>query len=449
MSIETMTAKAGPYIASGVSSETFPFAFNPLDSSYITVYVDSEIKFDGYQTTLNDSGGVVTFTEPVSSGAKVAIVRNVPPTQTLDLQNNTAFLPEVLERAYDKLTAIVQQLQEVQERSFVVPPTVSDVEGAIREVIREIVQPGGSGGGGGSGGTADYASSAGWATSAGSARWAASAGSAVSAGSAIRASSATSASSCFIASSAGSAVSAGYATRAGSAAASGGSAASAGSAARAGFALSAGYSGPFAVSAGINYGSDSRAATIQGGFVCFGGSMFPVSASSVNVPFGDMIYLVGSVTGGSAHSFEYVFEEPASSSGQFYVPIAETTNSGVDQIQYGNIVSLPQENSGGTMRAPDYFNLEYDSLNPGGLDPDQSHSATANGTLRISPYNNGGAGCLKLVLSSGTKTAQIGLQQITSSAGGITQFLTISSGTTFSITKPENVSVYMDFEPFE
>ena len=120
MSIETMNAKAGPYVVdSGQSS--FPFEFNALDSSYVAVYVDSALILSGgYSVALNgSSGGTVTFPASalesggvLSSGAKVAIIRNVPPTQLTDLQNNTRFLPEVIEDALDKQTALIQQTQE-------------------------------------------------------------------------------------------------------------------------------------------------------------------------------------------------------------------------------------------------------------------------------------------------------------------------------------------------
>jgi hypothetical protein len=347
MSIENMTAKAGPFIASGVSGEEFPFTFDPLDSSYLTVYVDSAIVTSGYVTTLNSSGGAVTggtvkFTTPVSSGASVAIIRNVPPTQTMDLQNNTAFLPEVLERAYDKLTAIAQQLQEVQERAFVVPPTVSDAEQALRDAIAAIAGSGGSGGG-----TVDYAARAGSATNAGyaaNAGYASAAGNAATATNADNASFATNAG---FASNASSATNAGYATRAGSAAASGGAAdyaAVAGVAVASGgsadYAASAGYHGPFAVASyGLNpySGIDT---VINGGRVVAGGKIYEVDgqgAMSTYVPQGGTVYLCGS--SGSPPTFSYTNSAPDSiPADTFYTALADNVGGTMVQRQFGDVI---------------------------------------------------------------------------------------------------------------
>lgn len=347
MSIENMTAKAGPFIASGVSGEEFPFTFDPLDSSYLTVYVDSAIVTSGYVTTLNSSGGAITggtvkFTTPVSSGASVAIIRNVPPTQMLDLQNNTAFLPEVLERAYDKLTALVQQLQEVQERAFVVPPTAADAEQALRDAIAAIAGSGGSGGG-----TVDYAARAGSATNAGyaaNAGYASAAGNAATATNADNASFATNAG---FASNASSATNAGYATRAGSAAASGGAAdyaAVAGVAAASGgsadYAASAGYHGPFAVASyGLNpySGIDT---VINGGRVVAGGTIYEVDgqgAMSTYVPEGGTVYLCGS--SGSPPEFTYTNSVPDSiPADTFYTALADNVGGKMVQRQFGDII---------------------------------------------------------------------------------------------------------------
>jgi len=350
MSIENMTAKAGPFIASGISGEVFPFTFDPLDSSYLTVYVDSAIVTSGYQTTLNSSGGQitggnVTFTTPVSSGATVAIIRNVPPTQTMDLQNNTAFLPEVLERAYDKLTAMVQQLQEVTERAFVVPPTVSDVEAALRDAIAAIAGSGGSGGSGG--GTVDYAARAGSATNAGYAVSAASADYATSAGRATSATSASRATSATKATSATSATNAGYATRAGSAAASGGAADYAGSAGfaaasggSADYAASAGYHGPFAVTSyGLNPYSGVDV-VINGGRVFANNAFYEVDghgAGSLFISEGATVYLHGS--SGATPEFDYANAVPETiPEGEFYTALAENVGGVMTQRQFGDVI---------------------------------------------------------------------------------------------------------------
>ena len=54
------------------------------------------------------------------------------------MQNNTAFLPEVLEGALDKLTMICQQLQSRLARSMVLPPTRTETDETIYSWFLEL-----------------------------------------------------------------------------------------------------------------------------------------------------------------------------------------------------------------------------------------------------------------------------------------------------------------------
>lgn len=113
MSIHSTNAKAGPFIADG-SQREFPYRFKVLDPSHIQVYINGAAVDGGY--TVNESSVMMDVAPP--AGANVVLLREVPLTQEVDIQNNTAFYPEVLEGAYDKLTMITQQLAEQVERSI-------------------------------------------------------------------------------------------------------------------------------------------------------------------------------------------------------------------------------------------------------------------------------------------------------------------------------------------
>ena len=121
--ITSTDSKAGPYTADG-SLRRFPFNFRVIDGSHLAVYRnDVEIPASSYGVETTGEGGNVNLYFTPASGDTIAIVRNVPATQETDLQNNTAFLPEVLEDAFDKLTMLVQQLRETLTRTLTVPPT--------------------------------------------------------------------------------------------------------------------------------------------------------------------------------------------------------------------------------------------------------------------------------------------------------------------------------------
>lgn len=111
MSVYSSLSKSGPYVADG-KQVNFPYGFYALDPSHVAVFVDTERVASGLGVTIGYTGGTVTFDVPPPAGKRVTILRDVPFTQENDWQNNTAFYPEIIETAFDKLTMMVQQLQE-------------------------------------------------------------------------------------------------------------------------------------------------------------------------------------------------------------------------------------------------------------------------------------------------------------------------------------------------
>lgn len=112
MSVTTPIASAGPYIADGIVTR-FAFEFPIVDTKHVAIYVNGERVVE--DVTVTD--GEVIFAAAPAAGDRIVILRDIPFTQEMDLQNNTAFLPEVLEQAFDKLIMICQQLQESDARS--------------------------------------------------------------------------------------------------------------------------------------------------------------------------------------------------------------------------------------------------------------------------------------------------------------------------------------------
>lgn len=137
MTVPSTNYKAGPFVCDGVQTE-FPFEFPVLDKKHVAVWKDGAPVVVGYTITLaGNGGGTVIFETAPAKGSRVAIIRDVPLTQTTDIQNNTAFLPEVLETEYDKGVMIDQMLAEVLSRCLKVSPTDDpfDIE-AILALLR-------------------------------------------------------------------------------------------------------------------------------------------------------------------------------------------------------------------------------------------------------------------------------------------------------------------------
>ncbi|MGE9985376.1 hypothetical protein [Desulfovibrio sp. SGI.169] len=130
MTIESTLSK-NTYTGNGLTT-VFPFSFKVWDSSQLKVTISSP---DGVITTatgwtadLSDSGGSVTYQKdgsPLPSGWTLAITRDMPFVQNVNLITGSRFDPEVIERALDTATAERQQLLEVASRSIQMPATSS------------------------------------------------------------------------------------------------------------------------------------------------------------------------------------------------------------------------------------------------------------------------------------------------------------------------------------
>ena len=109
----------------------FPYTFALLDKTHIKVYLTD---LDGNTTLLESGYNVDTkncnviypypFGKPLPAGWKMTIMRVVPVTQEMDLINQGALPNETLEKAYDRLTMIAQQLNEESSRSLKADVTV-------------------------------------------------------------------------------------------------------------------------------------------------------------------------------------------------------------------------------------------------------------------------------------------------------------------------------------
>ncbi len=121
MTVEAITRKAGPY--DYTSGAAYPFAFKVFNKTDVYVVVtendvESIITLDAnYTVTLNDDqdnnpGGYVSLITQYGGHCKITIGSGVPYNQGLVLTNKGGFYPDTLNKAYDKLTILCQQLLE-------------------------------------------------------------------------------------------------------------------------------------------------------------------------------------------------------------------------------------------------------------------------------------------------------------------------------------------------
>jgi hypothetical protein len=136
MTVSTTTIKNSA--AGNGSNSAFSYTFKAFASSEVKVYVRTDstgaevLKTEGTGSANYAvsgigaaSGGTVTFVTAPASGETVVIRRLTSQTQGTDYVENDPFAAEDHETALDKLTHIVQEVQEEVDRSFKVSKTNS------------------------------------------------------------------------------------------------------------------------------------------------------------------------------------------------------------------------------------------------------------------------------------------------------------------------------------
>lgn len=147
MTVPTETARSGPYLGNGVT-DTFAYEFRILAETHLRATI---VDGGGIESVLtlgadysvtdvgNTSGGSVILTGPLASGLQLVITRNVPATQETDLENQGAFLAEVIETALDKATMLIQQEGERSDRTVTLPVTSlgvsAELPGAVANAL--------------------------------------------------------------------------------------------------------------------------------------------------------------------------------------------------------------------------------------------------------------------------------------------------------------------------
>lgn len=104
-----------------VGEITFAYPFLILVDSDLQVYDNGVLKVLGVDYTVTGvgsaTGGNVVFTVATTAGHSIVFIRVEPFTQASDLPTNDKFPSDTVETALDKLTMIVQQLNEVDQRT--------------------------------------------------------------------------------------------------------------------------------------------------------------------------------------------------------------------------------------------------------------------------------------------------------------------------------------------
>ncbi len=133
------------YVGNGIVKE-FAVPFKFFENADLEVYFKTEniaqkklVENEDYTVVGagNENGGTVTLTDVPQTGDKVVILRVVPMTQEIDYQENEIFPAETQERALDKLTMEIQQLNEKTSRAVIVPVTG---DGTPEEIVEEVLQ---------------------------------------------------------------------------------------------------------------------------------------------------------------------------------------------------------------------------------------------------------------------------------------------------------------------
>ena len=112
------------------AATAFPFAFKVWNTNQLSVSLTSPdgrtTAAQGWTANLGESGGTLTYLHngaPLPDGWRLAIVRDMPFAQGIDLVSASRFDPQVIEDGLDQATAELQQLNEKITRAVILPAT--------------------------------------------------------------------------------------------------------------------------------------------------------------------------------------------------------------------------------------------------------------------------------------------------------------------------------------
>ena len=138
MTVSSTIRKAGPYTGTGAVSQ-YPFSFRVFQAADLLVtkadlnQVEQQLVLaSDYTVQLNANqtshpGGTITLAAgALPSGHRLTITSDIPATQEIDLTNQGGFYPDVINSAHDKLTVLIQQLEEEVSRAVLVDITSPD-----------------------------------------------------------------------------------------------------------------------------------------------------------------------------------------------------------------------------------------------------------------------------------------------------------------------------------
>lgn len=152
MAVESIPRRAGPFESDGVGTG-FSFSFRVFKESEVSVVVssstegtaiDSSLSYlKDYTVTLNadqenNPGGKVTLLTAPARGVRVTVLSAVQATQETQLTNHDGLSPKILNTVHDKLTILIQQLQEKADRTVVVPASSTKTPDQLLTEILEV-----------------------------------------------------------------------------------------------------------------------------------------------------------------------------------------------------------------------------------------------------------------------------------------------------------------------
>ncbi|WP_374288502.1 hypothetical protein [Desulfovibrio desulfuricans] len=124
------------------AATAFPFAFKVWSTDQLSVSVTSPDGFtapaQGWTASLGECGGTLTYLHegaPLPAGWRLAIVRDMPFAQGIDLVSASRFDPQVIEDGLDQATAELQQLNEKIARAVILPATSDQ---SPEDVVRSV-----------------------------------------------------------------------------------------------------------------------------------------------------------------------------------------------------------------------------------------------------------------------------------------------------------------------
>ncbi len=132
MSTTEILSPTVQYVGNGVAKE-FAYLRLSWEESEIYVYLNDTLQTNGYSVSSEDlnQGATIIFDTPPADGVIITITRVLPLQRSSHFEESGIFKAEVVNTEFDRMIAMLQQIEEIANRGLLLPITITGTKAQL------------------------------------------------------------------------------------------------------------------------------------------------------------------------------------------------------------------------------------------------------------------------------------------------------------------------------